>query len=105
MEMPRSMARLLPILLLVLGLFACASSTVCHPEERTNCVQQGSGAEAVGTAILAGAAWTAVGCRVNGCNPGYVCNEATRMCEQIRCDEGLSCIEPFECNLEEGVCE
>lgn len=87
----------------------CTSGMQCHPSsdplQREQCVSTGGPTEAVGTAVVAAAAWGVEGCRVNGCNPPYTCNDETRMCERLACGEGEPCPAPFECDTIEGHCE
>lgn len=95
--------------LALVGSTACVSHMECRdsvdPMEGRRCVEQGSPAEAVGTAVAAGVAWGTVGCRVNGCNPGYTCNDGSGFCEPMSCSEGHACPAAFECNYERGRCE
>lgn len=100
----------LPLIVVLLSILAgCTSGMQCgpssEPDQREQCVSTGGPVEAAGTAVAAGVAWGAVGCRVNGCHPPYVCNEDTGMCERMPCGEGRSCLAPYECNLLEGYCE
>jgi hypothetical protein len=88
---------------------ACVSNVQCRdspdPMERQQCVATGGAPEAVGTAVAAGVAWGTVGCRVNGCNPGYTCDDESGFCEPMACSEGHGCPPAFECNYERGRCE
>lgn len=87
---------------------ACVSNMHCQrssePLEAQECVATGSGTEAAVTAVAAGGAWAAQGCRVNGCNLPYACDDETGFCERIRCGEGEPCPAPFECDLLRGRC-
>ena len=91
-------------------LFACASSEACRRDPITGMQRcqpaSGNVGEAVGTAAAATVAWTAVGCTVNGCVAPYRCNESTKACERIRCDEGsASCPPGYACDPEDRVCK
>jgi hypothetical protein len=88
---------------------ACASGEACRRDPITGSDRcqpaSGNAGEAIGTAVAATAAWTAVGCTVNGCEPPFYCNGETKMCERIRCDEGgRSCPPAYVCDLEDHVC-
>jgi len=87
----------------------CVSSVECRqspePTGGQQCVGRGGPAEDLGTAAAAGVAWGTVGCRVNGCNLPYTCNDDTGLCERMRCSEGHSCPPAYECDYEEGRCE
>ncbi len=93
----------------LVGAGACVSDVQCRdsvdPEAGQQCVGHGGAAEAVGTAAAAGVAWGTVGCRVNGCNLPYTCNEGSGFCERMRCSEGHACPPTFECDYEAGRCE
>lgn len=93
---------------MVLALGCGPSSMQCQrssePLEAERCIQTGSPAEAAGTAAAATVAWGAVGCRVNGCNLPYTCNEESGYCERMRCGEGLSCPTSYECDMRRGLC-
>jgi hypothetical protein len=92
------------------ALGACASSQACQRDPITGSDRcqpaSGSPAEAAATAVAAGAAWGAVGCTVNGCEPPFRCNGETKMCERIPCDEGTSgCPPGYACDPEDRVCK
>ena len=109
--------RLLPSLLVVAALAAvsgflasaCVSSMECrqssHPVGGQQCVGRGGGLGAVATAAAAGIVWATVGCRANGCNLPYTCNQDTGLCERIRCSEGHSCPPAYDCDYERSRCE
>ncbi len=88
---------------------ACVSSVECRDSVDIGagheCVARGGPAEAVGTAAAAGAVWGAVGCRVNGCRPPYVCDDASGFCEPPHCSEGNPCPPGYDCDYDEGRCE
>lgn len=93
------------------SLSACVSSVECRDSvdigAGRECVARGGPAEAVGTAAAAGVVWGAVGCRVNGCRPPYVCDQPSGFCEPPRCSEGNPCPSGYgyECDYDEGRCE
>src|SRR5688500_14395103 len=102
-------AVLLGVGVLAAAAAGCGGSMECErsddPLEAEHCVQHGGTGEAVGTAVAAGVTWTVTGCRVNGCNLPYTCNDATGFCERLPCGEGQACPPPYECDLEERRCE
>lgn len=97
----------LAALVIALAALGCASETVCHNLEPTNCVQRGGAPEAIATAGAATVAWgVAGGCRINGCGPGYLrCNPETELCERIPCGEGEPCPSMYECDHVARVCK
>jgi hypothetical protein len=107
----RALARAGSLLACALVLTACATgSEACRRDPITGSQQcqpaSGDYTEAVGTAAAATAAWAAVGCTVNGCEPPFRCNGETKMCERIRCAEGKqSCPAGYSCDLADGVCK
>jgi len=94
----------------VLAVCACASGSACRKDQITGAQQcqpaSGSYGEAAGTAVVAAGAWGAVGCTVNGCEPPFRCNGKTKLCERIRCEEGLTsaCPPGYLCDPEDRVC-
>jgi hypothetical protein len=66
------------------------------------------GSHSVGAAVLAAVAASAVfavtGCTVNGCELPYTCNEETKRCERIGCDEHDSCPGGYSCDLRSLLC-
>ncbi len=93
-----------------LFLAACATgNSACRRDPITGqeSCQPASGnyGEAAVTAIAAGAAWGAVGCTVNDCEPPFRCNQETKFCERIRCGEGDSrCPPAYTCDPVDHVC-
>jgi hypothetical protein len=99
---------------LLLGLLAypqaCASGEACQRDPITGADRcqpaSSSYAEAVGTAAAATAAFGAVGCTLNDCEPPFRCNQKTKLCERIRCGEGKgTCPPAYTCDLQQGVCK
>jgi hypothetical protein len=93
----------------VATLGACASGESCSRDQITGMTRcqpsSGDTGEAIGTAVAATAAWAAVGCTVNDCEPPLRCNENTKMCERIRCDEGSNVCPPaYACDPVDHVC-
>lgn len=97
------------VALSLFGFAGCASTMQCQdspdPLEAQRCMPGGGATEAAGSAGASAVAWGVTGCRTNGCNRPYVCNQDNGLCEVIRCAEGLSCPEPFTCDLDRGECE
>ena len=88
---------------------ACATGPeVCRKDPITGSQQcqtaSGNYGEAAGTALGAAAVWGVAGCKVNGCEPPFRCNEGTKMCERIPCSEGDACPSAFACDLEDHLC-
>lgn len=94
---------------LALAAGGCASGMQCQrssePDRSEECVATGGSGEAAGTAIAAAGAWAVTGCRVNGCNLPYTCNQDTGMCERISCAEGQSCPPGYHCDPDDERCE
>jgi hypothetical protein len=91
-------------------LAGCATgSEVCRRDPATGAERcstvSGNYGEAAVTATAAAASWAVVGCDVNGCEPPYRCNPETKLCERIRCGEGVgSCPAGYTCDPVKGVC-
>jgi hypothetical protein len=88
---------------------ACASGEACKRDPITGSERcqpaSGNAGEAIGTVAAAGAAWAAVGCTVNDCEPPFRCNPDSKMCERIHCEEGKQvCPSGYACDPEEHVC-
>ena len=64
-----------------------------------------SGGEAAVMAGAAAATWGIAGCTVNACVGAYRCNEKTKQCEPLTCDENAPCPPPYECNPDIHRCE
>ena len=64
-----------------------------------------SGGEAAVMAGAATAGWAVAGCTVNGCLGAFRCNEKTKQCEPLHCEENQTCPPPYECNLDIHRCE
>jgi hypothetical protein len=95
----------------LLALAGCGgdSSLQCKKDPITGSEQchrtTSSGGEAAVMAGAAAAGWGIAGCTVNGCLGAYRCNEKTKMCEALSCDENAPCPAPYECNLDSHRCE
>jgi len=96
---------------MVSALSACATGSEACREDAITGMQRCSPAsgdygEAVGTAVVSGAAWGVAGCTVNGCEPPFRCNGETKQCERIPCGEGGdSCPPGYNCDAEQLVCK
>jgi hypothetical protein len=65
----------------------------------------GNYGEAAATTAVAAGSWVAVGCKANGCEPPYRCNEESAQCEPVPCGEGGSiCPSGTTCDATEKVC-
>lgn len=84
----------------------CYATAGDGTQQRTGgCFQSNSAADALVAVGVAATATAVVGCTVNGCLPPYRCNEATKLCEMIHCDENEPCPAAYTCDLETHRCE
>ena len=101
----------LGLLIALLGLLAgsCASGQACKDDPVTGSPRcqpaSSSGGEAAATAVAAAVGTAAVNCTINGYEPPLRCNDETKLCERIRCDEGGSaCPAGYLCDPDKKVC-
>jgi hypothetical protein len=93
------------LLACVLGC-AGSSDVVCSQDPATGFERcQGGATEAVVTGTTAAAVWGVKGCTVQGCEPPLRCNEETKLCERVRCNENDACPVGLCCNEETLLCE
>lgn len=85
-----------------------ASNMMCGEDPSTGleqCYEDNNYGEAAITAGTATAVWGVTGCTVNGCEPPYVCNEKTKLCERAQCENDSGCPPGYHCDLKSLRCK
>jgi len=57
--------------------------------------------------ITGGAAtglWAAGGCKMNGCEPPFVCEKVSQRCERMSCGESADCPSGYACDMTDQRC-